>query len=213
MLSAKLAALRRIPALLGRHAYLGVAAAALLIVTRTVDFTPPAEVRQVVVPQKAPPPAPAPSAQLRSEMGAEEAVQIRATLRLLEAAADVTADINDLENVGRILSQPVVATLIGVPARIDQTVRIDDGALELRIAIDVTPRQQKRGRGKQPGINVEHRLEITSRITERWGDRSEPRLHLRSEAHLSDLDRRPHRLLFAVEDRLFVLDIDLHNAP
>ncbi|HFE46761.1 MAG TPA: hypothetical protein ENJ18_14920, partial [Nannocystis exedens] len=143
MLSAKLAALRRIPALLGRHAYLGVAAAALLIVTRTVDFTPPAEVRQVVLPEQAPPPAPAPSAEFRSEMGTEEAVQIRATLRLLEDPADVRADINDLENVGRILSQPVVATLFGVPARIDQTVRLDDGALELRIAIDVTPRQQK----------------------------------------------------------------------
>ncbi len=202
---APFAALRRIPALIGRHAYLGVAAAALLIVTRTVDFTPPAEVRKVELPTEAPPPAPAPSAELRAEMGAEEAVQIRATLRLLESAHDVAADANDEDGVGRILSQPVVATLFGVPARIDQTVRVDAGALELRISVDVTPREE----GREKRITVEHRLEITSRVDDRWGNRTERRLHLRDESILTDLERRPHSLLFTVEDRLFALELDV----
>jgi len=204
---AKFAKIRRIPAFLGRHAYLGVAAAALLIVTRTVDFSAPTEVRQVELPTKPAPPQPAPSASIRGEMGAEDAVQIRATLRLIEGAKDVAADANDEVEIGRILSQPVVATLAGVPATIDQTVRVDDGALELRIAIDVTPREH----GRKNELTVEHRLEVTSRVDDRWGNRTEPRLHLRSESVLSDLERRHHRLVFAVEDRLFTLDLDAHR--
>jgi hypothetical protein len=204
---AKLDALRRIPAWLGRHAYLGVAAAALLIITRTVDFAPPAEVRKIELPahDAEPAPTPAPAGEFREAMSAEEGIQLRATLRLLENADDVAAGAQDDATAGRVLAQPVVATLLGVPAEIDTTVRVDGGDLEIRVALDVTPRE------RSGDLTLDSDLEVTSR--RRDGD-SRPgprRLHLRSSAVLSDLAAHPHKLLFTVEGRLFALDVDAHK--
>ncbi|MEZ4451346.1 MAG: hypothetical protein R3B09_17840 [Nannocystaceae bacterium] len=192
---------------LARHAYLGLAAAALLVVTRTVDFAPPAQVRTVELPPAAPaaPPA-APGAELQERMSAAEAVQLRARLRLLEGPPEVLRSAQDDPSAGRTLSEPIVATVLGVPAAIDHSVRLDGGALEVRIAIEATPRAEER----RP-IVVDHTLEISSRRGDRWGERGPRRIHLRTQAALAELDARPERLFFTVDEHLFALDLELHR--
>lgn len=194
-------------ALVARHAYLGLAAAALLVVTRTVDFAPPKEVRTIELsPAEAPPPA-APGAEIREQMGAAEAVQLRARLRLLEGADAILRGAQDDPDAGRVLAEPIVATVVGVPAAIDQSVRLDGGALEVRIAIEATPRGEER----RPLV-VDHTLEVSSRREGRWGDRGPRRIHLRSQAILAELEGRPQRIFFTVDEHLFALDLDLHRS-
>lgn len=206
-----LAAIRRrdlgsVRAFFWRHAYLGLAAAALLVVTRTVDFAPPTEVRTIELPPAEAPPPTAPGAELREEMGAAEAVQLRARLRLLEGPSQILRSAQDDPDAGRVLSEPIVATVLGVPAAIDQSVRLDGGALEIRIEIEATPRAEER----RPLV-VEHTLEVSSRREGRWGARGPRRIHLRTQSILAGLEVRPQRIFFTVDEHLFALDLELHR--
>ncbi|MBK8264940.1 MAG: hypothetical protein IPK80_26830 [Nannocystis sp.] len=197
--------------LLAQHGYLVLAAAGALVVTRTVDFAPPEKVRAApaaaigeAAAHQTAPSRPAPSSELRG-LSTAEAVQVRATLRLIE---DPQAQrVGAAEVPSRVLAQPVVATMIGIPASVDHKVRFDDGALEVVIELRITPRAEP------GGLVVEEDVRVLSRRSRRWDSGElEERLHLESHGEVVKVEARGRRWIFAVDERLFQLDVDVSRA-
>ena len=190
---------------LGEHAYLIVVVGAALVLTRTVDFSPPAQVRQDplahggVVSEL-------PVQDFTTDLRSPRVVQIKATLRRYDDRdLAVSASSHDLDDRGELLSQPVVTTPLGTGASIDQKVRLEGGALELDLQVFATPRLA-------PDLTttlLEHELTIHSRRSGWPAERR--RVHLGSRGVLEDVETRGHRVVFAVDDHLFSLDLELHR--
>lgn len=198
---------------LRRNAYLAVAAGAVLVATRAVDFAPPPEVRvgkgdvaQLV--------GDAPPQEFSPELSNPQAVQVRATLRLYpDNELEVAAPDPHTDAQGKLLSQPVVTTLLGMNATIDQTLRLDGGELEVDLVLNATPRLGERPRGSNGPvpITLEHELSVRSRKHEWWNSTPLRRVHVDSRGILSRVDDG-WRLVFTVDDHLFSLDLELHRA-
>ncbi len=198
---------------LRRNAYLALAAGAMLVATRAIDFSPPPEVRvgegdvgQLV--------GDAPPQDFSSELSNPQAVQIRATLRLYadNALAVASADPNT-DAQGKLLSQPVVTTLLGMNATIDQTMRLEDGELEVDLVLNATPRLGARPRGsKAPRpVTLEHELTVRSRRHDWWRRTPLRRVHVDSRGMLARVEDDGYRLVFTVGEHLFSLDLELHR--
>lgn len=190
---------------LGRHAYLALAAGALLVLTRTVTFSPPPQVR--------PDPAagggadhPLPVQEFSSDLRNPQVLQLRAVLRRYDdAALPVSAGDHALDERGAVLSAPVVTAVLGTEAAIDQRVRLEGGDLELELALKATPRRQT-GAGAAAGALLEHALTIRSK-RERWTGVTE-RVVLDTAGVLEGLEGRGHRWVFTVDEHLFSLDLE-----
>lgn len=199
---------------LRRNAYLAVAAGAVLVAVGAVDFAPPPEVRvgkgdvaQLV--------GDAPAQEFSAELSNPQAVQLRATLRLYpDNELEVAAPDPDTDAQGKLLSQPVITTLLGMNATIDQTLRLDGGELEVDLVLNATPRLGERVRGaKGPApITLEHELSVRSRKHEWWNSTPQRRVHVDSRGILSRVDDGGWRLVFSVDEHLFSLDLELHRA-
>lgn len=185
----------------GEHAYLILAAGAALVLTRTVEFSPPPLVRQDplahggVVGELA-------VQEFSTELRSPRVVQLKAALRRYEPDLAVSATSRELDDRGELLSQPVVTTPLGTGAAIDQKVRLEGGGLELDLQLFATPRLA----GPDGGAT---RLELELAIRSRRGEAG--RVHLDTRGVLDDVEARGHRVVFAVDDHLFSLDLELHR--
>jgi hypothetical protein len=198
---------------LRRNAYLAVAAGAVLVATRAVDFSPPPEVRvgkgdvaQLV--------GDAPLQEFSAELSNPQAVQLRATLRLYrDNELEVAAPDPDTDVQAKLLSQPVVTTLLGMNATIDQTLRLEGGELEVDLVLSATPRLGERPRGTEGPlpITLEHELRVQSRRTHWWSDTPQRRVHVDSRGVLTRVDDG-WRLVFTVDEHLLSLDLEVHRA-
>lgn len=195
----------RLRAWLGEHAYLIVAAGAVLVLTRTVDFSPPAQVRVDplahggVLGEH-------PVQDFSTELRSPRVVQIKASLRRYDdPGLQVAAGSHDLDDRGELLSQPVVTTPLGTGAAIDQKVRLEGGALELDLQLFATPRVV----GGDTATRLEHELSIHSRRPGRADERR--RVHLDTRGVLGDIEAHGHRVVFSVDEHLFSLDLELHR--
>lgn len=197
-----------------RNAYLVVIAGAVLVVTRAIDFSPPPEVRvgnanvgQLV--------GDAPPQEFSEQLSNPQAVQVRATLRLYpDAQLRVGAADPEIDEQGKILSQPVVTTILGMNATVDQTVRLEAGELEIMLGIDATPRLQgtaKRGQ-PPPEIVLEHEVHVKSRRDAWWRHQPIERVHLDSRGFLGKVAEQGHRIVFTVDEHLFSLDLEVHRS-
>jgi hypothetical protein len=188
-------------AFLGRHAYVALAAGALLVLTRTVDFAPPPLVR--------PDPArhggaagPVDLQEFSPELHSPQVVQLRLVLRRYDdPALAVAADDHQHDDRGTILSSPLVTAVVGTEAAVDQRVRLEGGDLELLLAFRATPRL-----AAGDAAVLEHTLDVRS-ARERWSGR-EARVVLAAAGVLGDLDARSQRWVFTVDDHLFSLDLE-----
>ena len=194
---------------LGEHAYLILAAAAALVLTRTVEFSPPPLVR-------ADPMAHGgalgglPVQEFTAELRSPQVVQLKATLRRYDDPdLAVGFDSHALDERGEVLSQPVVTTPLGTGAAIEQTVRLERGALELDLRIFATPRLASANGQAEPLTRLEHQISIHSR-REGWAG-SKRRVHLDTAGSLDDVEAHGHRLVFSVDEHLFSLDLELHR--
>lgn len=204
---------RRALAFVRRNAYLAVAAGAVLVVTRAVDFSPPPEVRvgkgdlaQLV--------GDAPLQEFSAELSNPQAVQLRATLRLYpDDELEVAAPDPDTDAQGKLVSQPVVTTLLGMNATIDQTMRLEGGDLEVDLVLSATPRLGERPRGSDapPPITLEHEITVRSRRHEWWSRTPKRRVHVDSRGVLARVDDG-WRLVFSVDEHLLSLDLEVHRA-
>lgn len=206
--------LRRMLGFSQRNAYLIVVAGAILVVTRAIDFSPPPEVRvgksnvgQLV--------GDAPPQEFSQELSNPQAVQVRATLRLYgDNELKVSGVDPEIDEQGKILSQPVVTTILGMNATIDQTVRLEGGDLEITLGLDATPRlvgTSKRGQ-PPPEIVLEHELSVHSRRDGWWQSAPTERVHIDTRGFMSKLEEHGHRLVFTVDEHLFSLDLEVHRA-
>jgi hypothetical protein len=125
---------------IGEHAYLLLAAGAVLVLTRTVEFSPPPLVRVDesahggVVTRL-------PVQEFSDELRSPQVAQLKATLRRYDDPdLAITADSHEHDERGELLSQPVVTTPLGTGAAIEQKIRLERGALELELRIFATPR-------------------------------------------------------------------------
>lgn len=192
-------------AFLGRHAYVALAAGALLVLTRTVDFTPPPQVRPD--PTRHGGAGPVTVQEFSPDLHSPQVVQLRVVLRRYDdPGLPVTADDHDLDERGAVLSSPLVTAVVGTEAAIDQRVRLEGGDLELRLALRATPRLARGG-----AATLEHTLEIRSE-RDRWSGRDE-RIVLAAGGVLADLDGRGQRWIFTVDDHLFSLDLEAIRPP
>ncbi len=197
-----------------RNAYLVVVAGAILVVTRAIDFSPPPEVRigKASVAQLV---GDAPAQEFSQELSNPQAIQVRATLRLYADNELKVAGVDpELDEQGKILSQPVVTTILGMNATIDQTVRLEGGDLEVSLSLDATPRlvgAVKRGQ-PPPEIILEHELEVRSRRDGWWRSAPAQRVHVDTRGFLGKVEEHGHRLVFTVDDHLFSLDLEVHRA-
>lgn len=199
---------------LRRNAYLMVIAAAILVVTRAIDFSPPPEVRvgnanvgQLV--------GDAPAQDFSAELSNPQAVQVRATLRLYpESELRVGAPDPEIDEQGKILSQPVVTTILGMNATVDQTVRLEAGELEILLSLDATPRLQGVAKKGQPApeLVLEHELHVRSRRDDWWRNHPVERVHLDSRGFIGKVEEHGHRVVFTVDDHLFSLDLEIHRS-
>lgn len=211
---ARLQQIRRGVGWLARNAYLVVIAAAVLVLTRTIEFSPPPEVRvgNADVAQLV---GDAPPQDFSSELSNPQAVQVRATLRLYpDPEIRVSAPDPDTDEQGKILSQPVVTTILGMNATVDQTVRLDGGELEVELSLDATPRMQgtRRKGSPPPELVLEHELTVKSRRDAWWRNRPMERVHLDSRGFLGKVAEHGHRVVFTVDEHLFSLDLEVHHA-
>lgn len=197
-----------------RNGYVVVLAGAILVVTRAIDFSPPPEVRvgKANVAQLV---GDAPPQEFSHELANPQAVQVRATLRLYpDNQLLVGAPDPDTDAQGKVLSQPVVTTILGMNATMDQTVRLDGGELEVAIAIDATPRLSgtpKRGQPAPPLV-LEHEITVRSRHDDWWRTRPVERVHVDQRGFLDKVDEHGYRTVFTVDDHLFSLDLELHRS-
>lgn len=196
----------RLRAWLGEHAYLILVAGAALVLTRTVDFSPPAQVRQDplahggVVGEL-------PVQDFQTDLRSPRVVQIKASLRRYDDRdLGVSATSHEFDDVGELLSQPVVTTPVGTGAAIDQKIRLEGGDLELDLQLFATPRLS--GPDAKTTL-LEHELTIHSRRSGWAAERR--RVHLGARGVLEDVESRGHRVVFAVDDHLFSLDLELHR--
>jgi len=194
---------------IGEHAYLLLAAGAVLVLTRTVEFSPPPLVRVDesahggVVTRL-------PVQEFSDELRSPQVAQIKATLRRYDDPdLAITADSHEHDERGELLSQPVVTTPLGTGAAIEQKIRLERGALELELRIFATPRLGRPAGNAEPVTRLEHQISIYSRREGR--DRGERRIHLDTGGTLDDVEARGHRLVFSVDGHLFSLDLELHR--
>lgn len=202
---------RRIARWLSSNSWLILAAGAVLVLTRVVEFEPPEQVRMDEASVDLI--GEAPSQDFSSQLGNPQAVQLRATLRLYPRNdMDVREPDPKVDAKARILSQPVVTTIYAMNATIDQTVRLDGGELEIDVALAGTPRLgESAGANKVPELNLEQELTVTSR-EKKWLGEAVQRVHLHTRGTLTDLEARPYRWVFVIEGKLFSLDLELNRA-
>ncbi|MCA9693256.1 MAG: hypothetical protein KC636_26915 [Myxococcales bacterium] len=208
----------RASAWLRRNAYLALAAGALLLLSRTVTFEPPELVR-VVDTSRDPITlvGEAPPAGFDEAPRGAQVVQVRAVVRrYLEPA--LLADGPDLEadERGELISEPVVTTILGVDARVDQTLRLPGGDHVVHLELTVTPRlavSAGAGEDEPEGpLLLDHAVRVTARRTRGWPAREERRVHLDTRGTLADVDGRGHRIVFTVDEQLFSLDLELRRG-
>jgi len=197
----------------GEHSWLVLVVGAGLIFAGAVDFRPPQQVRssgglvsEVV--------GDAPKQSFATEVGHAQAVQLRATLqRYLDPTMDVLRPSPEVEASAQILSSPVVTTIYGMQATIEQTIKLPGARNELDVSVKATPRKHGRARGGKPAeVVVDHELSVRSRKIPRWFGTVEHRQHVRELGKIFDIEARPYRIVFAVDDELFSLDLDLKRA-
>jgi len=196
-----------------KNAYLALVAAAALLVTHVVEFKPPAQVRvgQADVTQVV---GDAPPQEFSRELRNPQAVQLRATLRLYpDSELAVSAPDPEMDERGKILSQPVVTTILGMNATIEQTIRLEGGALETDISLHATPRLTGKAEAKRPSppMSLEFAVVVKSRRTHWWQDTPVRRVHLDTRGFLSKVEEQGHRIVFAVDDHLLSVDLELHR--
>lgn len=206
--------LRRLLGWMWKNAYLGVIVGAAMVLTRVIDFSPPAQVRvgernvaQIV--------GDAPPQEFSHELSNPQAVQVRATLRLyLDNEMIVSVPDPEMDAQGKLLSQPVITTILGMNATIEQTVRLEDGDLEIDVSIHATPRLlDKPKKGKPaPEIELESEVLVKSRRSTWWQSKRARRVHLDTRAFLRKVEQGGHRIVFTVDEHLFSLDLELHRA-
>ena len=198
---------------LRHHAYLGAIAAGVLLLTQSVELTAPEKVR-VDPNQKVALIGEVPEHEFSEEMNSPQTVQMRATLRLFDrhdveiGRPDPASDLH-----AQLLSQPVVTTILGMNARIEQTVRLEKGDLEIDVTIDGTPRLEHKKSGRRvPGLMLSHDVHIESRRKTFFSRGEQKRVHLSSHGILAKVEEEGYRLVFLVDQHLFSLDIELHRA-
>ncbi len=207
--------LRRVVAGLGpralRHGHLAVIVGAALVLTQTVRFDAPEKVRV----------GPPDAERLVHDVAPESfsptldnphSTQIRATLRLYPEHTLPVGDPNPkIDRLGRVLAQPVMTTLFGMNASIEQDVQLEGGALRVHVELHTTPTLLKQGRVGQPTlIELETQLRVES-LRKPWFGSAQERVHVFEHARFVETDEHPHRVVFAVDDHLFSLDIELHH--
>lgn len=196
---------------IARNAYLGLVVGALLVITRTVTFTPPNEVRvgttdagQVV--------GDAARQEFSTELANPQAVQVRATLRrYVDNELVVSVPDPEMDRRGQLLSQPVVTTILGMSATVEQTVRLEDGALEVDLTVHATPRLRTEGKDRER-LELETEIRVASRRRPWFTGRSVQRVNLDSRGFLAQVEDRGHRVVFTVDQHLFSLDLELARA-
>lgn len=210
------AARRRGPTLLGRagawlrsRSWMILAAAAGLVLTQVVEFSPPEEVRidDATVDFV----GEAPRQEFSEQLGNPQAVQLRGTLRLYPRGELEVREVDpEIDDKARVLSQPVVTTIYAMNATIDQSVRLDGGKLEVFIEFAGTPRLSEAGKNKVPELTLEHELTVHSR-EKRWMRDPVQRVHLHTRGTLTDLEKRPYRWVFVIEGKQFAFDLELNR--
>ena len=202
---------RTIARWLSGNSWLILAAGAALVLTRVVEFSPPDEVR--IDDASVDLVGEAPAQEFSQQLGNPQAVQLRATLRLYPRNdLDVREPDPELDAKARVLSQPVVTTIYAMNTTIDQTVRLDGGKLEIDVTLAGTPRLGETSKKNSvPPLTLEHELTVSSR-EKKW--RGDPEMHtnLHTRGTLADLEDRPSRWVFMVDDKLFSLDLELHRG-
>lgn len=206
--------LARALAWMKKNAYLVLIAAAVLVLLRAVEFSPPPEVRvgQADVGSIV---GDAPHQEFSSELNNPQSVQVRATLRMYpDNELSVSSPDPDVDAQGRLLSQPVVTTILGMNATIEQTVRLEEGDLEVSLAVNATPRLERAQRKGKPAppIVLESEVVVKSVRTPWWSGTPRKRVNLDSRAFLSKVEDGGHRVVFTVDDHLFSLDLEVHRA-
>ena len=201
---------RRLRRWLQSNSWLVIAAGAAMVLTRVVEFSPPDQVRidDTTVDMV----GEAPNQDFSDQLGNPQAVQLRATLRLYpRTTTEVHEPDPEIDAKAQILSQPVVTTIYAMNATIDQSVSLGGGKFQINVSFDGTPRLADAPKGEVPGLELEHELTVTS-TESRWLGDPEQRMHLHTRGSLTDLEDRPHRWVFVIEDKLFALDLELHRA-
>lgn len=206
--------LRRAFDIAWRNAYLGLAVGAVLVVTEAVDFSPPPEVR-VGNGDVAALVGDAPPQEFAHELSNPQAVQIRATLRLYpnnELAVGAADPATDTQ--GKVLSQPVVTTILGMNATVEQTIRLEGGKVEVDLELHATPRLATKPRGsKAPApMTLEHQIHVRSRRDDWWRTRPLARVHVDARGTLTAVEDGGYRMVFTVDDHLFSLDLESRRS-
>jgi len=192
-------------------------AGAALVLFQVVDFAPPDKVR-IDPSDHVDLVGEAPKQEFSGELGNEQAVQLRATLRLYDGILAGDDDIGspdpETDDRARLLSQPVVTTILGMNATVEQTVRLEGGKLEVDLSVQATPRKLEGTRSKKgERMSLEHRVRVHSRRGT-WLHDPRPedgRVHLDTSGTLLNVDQSGHRIVFTVDDHLFALDLELHR--
>ena len=194
-----------------QYAWAFGAAACAALLWHSAEFEVPDKVR-VEPDQVAAVVGDAPAQEFSAELENPQAVQLRATLRQYPRAdMDVANPDPELDEQARVLSQPVVTTILGMSANVDQTIRLDNGELRVDLKLEATPRElipAKKGRARS--LSLEHRIDVRSHRDQFMKDEL-VRTHLQSRGLLTGLEEGGYRIVFSVDETLFALDLELNH--
>ncbi len=206
-----LASFDRTRTFLRRNAYLSLVIAATLVLTQTIEFRAPSQVRsderklaELV--------GDVPRQEFSRDLPNSQAVQLRTTLRMYpDPELPVSSPDPEIDAYARILAQPVVTTILGMNAAMEQSVRLEGGELEIEVMFEATPRLAPHARSNSsPPMLIEHMLVVRSKRQRWWSTRSMTRTHLDVRGTLYFAE--PHRVVFSVDDHLFSLDLELDRT-
>ncbi|RMG94136.1 MAG: hypothetical protein D6705_16975 [Deltaproteobacteria bacterium] len=179
---------------------LGAAFAAVLL----MDFDPPRSVRRT---ELAPPVPIGDVAQAPFEDPEDpETARLQVRLYAPEALASSEPEDGTDQEPGTLLSAPVMTTVLGVSARVEQAVRIDDDR-SLELHVEILPRRTGR-------TSMEFLFQVRGTVVERGffgrGERRTVVLATRGDGRR--WDEAPMRLGFVAAGRPFVLEIEARLA-
>jgi hypothetical protein len=194
------------------HGWLVMAAACGLVIFEAMDFSPPERVR-VDEHARSAFVGDAPRQEFNESLGNPQAVQIRTTMReYAESDLDATSPDPEVDAHARVLSQPVVTTIFGLTANVDQTVHLEGGDVRVDVAFEATPRLVRRAKkSSPPRLSLEHSVYVRATRERAFGS-PDVWTVVSGRGVLMDLDDEPYRLTFTVDGHLFALDVELNHG-
>ncbi len=192
-----------------RKSWLVVVMGGLLLVVGAADFRAPAQVR-IDDAQGAEIVGDAPSQEFPATLGNSRATALRVTVKHWPRGSRPSLSPDDeIDARAQLLSQPLVTTLLGTSATVEQTIRLDRGALALELSLEMTPREHGK---RETTLLVDYALQVHATRSGFLSRQQEPELVALERGTLARVENDGHRAVLNVDGHLISIDLEMRRS-